>query len=228
MEKTKAYGLQVKSTDGTTGIVEGYASVTGVLDLDNEICDRNCFRQTIEKTQGKWPVLWGHDRKTPVGWNLSASEDDYGLKVRFKLMVDTEIGRMALSFCKGAIAAGASAGLSIGFMVPAGGSYVSNGVTHFKTIDLKEFSIVTFAAQPLATVLSAKSADMERQAFAQLTKSLATLATSVKSGTRELEAAVRQRRLRAEAEAAGRQVSDSFARLQQTLQQVIRREAGAR
>lgn len=151
----KNFKLEVKSVEDD-GTFTGYASVTGNTDSDNEVIDKGAFRRTLDHTKGVVPILWQHDRAQPVGWNVEASEDGFGLSVKGKLMTDTELGRYAQSFLKTGLSVGAKPGLSIGFTVPKGTDYIKAGVRHFKEVSLKEYSIATFQSNIEASVTAAK------------------------------------------------------------------------
>ncbi len=157
----KQIKLAVKSVE-EDGTFEGYCSVFGNLDSDNEIIDKGAFKRTLDHSKGVVPILWQHERKEPVGWNATAEEDDHGLKIKGRLMIDTEDGRRARSFLKLGLELGGKPGLSIGFLVPKDGDYVKAGVRHFKEVALKEYSIVTFPANAEATVSGAKNAKNNR------------------------------------------------------------------
>jgi len=151
----KQIKLAVKSVDDD-GTFEGYCSVFGNLDSDNEVIDKGAFKRTLDHSKGVVPILWQHERKEPVGWNAEAEEDDHGLKIKGRLMIDTEDGRRARSFLKLGLELGGKPGLSIGFLVPKSGDYFKDGVRHFKEVALKEYSIVTFPANAEAAVTGAK------------------------------------------------------------------------
>ena len=138
------------------GMIAGYASVFGVVDSDNEVIDKGAFKRTIGHKKGAVPVLWQHDRTRPCGWGREAAEDEYGLAVKAKLLLGTVDGDLAHEFAKGGIEAGGTVGLSIGFRVPANGSYIEKGVRHFREVELLEYSIVTWAANARATVTDVK------------------------------------------------------------------------
>jgi HK97 family phage prohead protease len=158
----KNFKLEVKSVEDD-GTFTGYASVTGNVDSDNEVIDKGAFKRTLDHTKGVVPILWQHDRTQPVGWNMEATEDGVGLSVKGRLMVDTEIGRMAQSFLKTGLEVGAKPGLSIGFTVPRDGAYHKEGIRHFKEVALKEYSIATFQANGDAFVTGAKEESMDDQ-----------------------------------------------------------------
>lgn len=153
-EKQSAFELKAVNSDG---IFEGYCSVFGNLDSDNEVIDKGAFKGIAGAANV--PILFSHDRTRPVGWNIEAKEDDRGLRIKGRLMVDTEDGRTAQSFLKLGLEVGGQPGLSIGFTVPNGGEYRdSEGIRHFREVALKEYSIVVFPANAEARVTAAKSA----------------------------------------------------------------------
>src|SRR5579872_7389733 len=151
-KQTKISPIKLKSVDETAGIVTAYASVFGVVDLDGEVVDKGAFSESLQQTKGKIPVLWQHDRRQPIGWGLTAKEDETGLLVQFQVLLDSEQGRTAFSFIKTGLDVGANVGMSIGFTVPANGSYLPPGgsVRHFSRVGLAEYSVVTFPACPQA------------------------------------------------------------------------------
>lgn len=142
----------LKASDA--GIGEGYASTFGNLDYHGDVIVRGAFRESIRETGGRWPVLWQHDTTHPVGVGLEAAEDDYGLKVKWQFVMNTTAGREAWEHAR----AGSVKGLSIGFRIPEGGSSRnSDGTRKLTRIDLAEYSMVTFAANPLAEVERVKT-----------------------------------------------------------------------
>lgn len=153
----KRYSLKVKAVEDD-GTFSGYASVFGNIDSDGEIVDKGAFKRTLDHSKGVIPIYWQHDSKTPVGWNVTAEEDDYGLAVKGKLLMKSESGRYAHDFITTGLEVGGKPGLSIGFQVPRDGDYVKEGVRHFKEVALREYSIVSHASNVLSAVTEAKSA----------------------------------------------------------------------
>jgi len=151
----KQFDFKVKEVTAE-GLLTGYASVFGVLDSDSEVVDKGAFKRTLDHKKGVVPVLWQHDRTRPVGWGQSAEEDSHGLAVKFQLLLDTEAGRYAFEFAKKGMELGGKVGLSIGFRVPANGSYVKDNVRHFREVELLEYSVVTFPANVEAAITGVK------------------------------------------------------------------------
>lgn len=151
----KQVKFEVKSVDDD-GTFTGYAAVFGNTDSDGEIIDKGAFKRTLDHSNGVVPILWQHNRQQPCGWNVEAKEDGHGLLVKGRLLIDTELGKLAQSYLKTGLEVGGKPGLSIGFTVPKGGDYFKAGARHFREVALKEYSVVTFPANDQATVTAAK------------------------------------------------------------------------
>jgi HK97 family phage prohead protease len=156
MLQKKTYKFEVKNV-AEDGTFEGYASVFGVTDSDNEVVDKGAFIRTLDHNKGLVPILWQHDTKEPIGWNEFAKEDNYGLYVKGRLLIqESDRARQAHGFMKLAVELGAKPGLSIGFMVPKNGAQIKDGQRHFVEVAWKEYSVVTFPANPDAIVTGVK------------------------------------------------------------------------
>lgn len=154
MTKTRDLPFELKSVS-EDGTFEGYASTFNNVDLQGDIIAPGAFAKSIQTTGGKVPILWQHDPEKPIGLGIRMHEDSNGLKVKGQLVLGTQAGAEAHHLLK----AGAINGLSIGFSIPRGATeWDSTGtVRTIKEIDLHEFSIVTFPANPQAGVTAVKS-----------------------------------------------------------------------
>ncbi|MDF2994668.1 MAG: phage prohead protease family [Xanthobacteraceae bacterium] len=159
--KTKAFALQVKdlSEDGT---FEGYGSVFGVRDSYNESVEAGAFTNSLAKHKraGTMPLmLWQHDPWTPIGVWEDLAEDRKGLWGKGHLLAGVQKADEAKILLK----AGAIRGLSIGYREvdtqPAEGS----GPRKLMEVDLLEVSIVSFPANPKATVKSERMEEFARR-----------------------------------------------------------------
>jgi len=148
--KRAAAAIQDASSQG---VIEGYASLFGVMDLGGDIVRRGAFRDTLQ-TRGapRIKMLWQHDQAEPIGTWLSAVEDSRGLRVRGQLNLAVARAREALSLVK----SGAVDGLSIGFRALLSTKDAATGARVLQKIDLWEISLVTFPMAPLARVTSVK------------------------------------------------------------------------
>ena len=111
-------------------------------------------------------MLWQHDSAEPIGVYERVSEDDIGLWLEGRLLLDVEKGHEAYVLLKNR----AISGLSIGF-VPLAWEWETRDnkrVRVLKDVDLWEVSLVTFPANPKASVDNVKSIQTVRDAEAVL------------------------------------------------------------
>ncbi len=137
-----------------TGSFEGYASVFNAIDQQNERVANGAFRTTLMNWnyEGRLPkMLWQHDPQTPIGYWETMVEDDYGLFVRGKILLDIQQGREAYTLLK----SGVVDGLSIGFLAKK--THMEGSVRVLDEVDLYEVSLVTFMANPHAKVTACKN-----------------------------------------------------------------------
>jgi len=143
--------LEVKelSEDGT---FSGYASVYGVEDLDGDVIEHGAFKDAKPGI----PMLWQHNPTNPIGVYPVLKNDDKGLYVEGKLVLEVQQAKEAYALMK----AGVPLALSVGFSVPPGGIEWDDKkkVRRIKTAELWEASVVTFPANPQAKILSVKRA----------------------------------------------------------------------
>ena len=123
-------------------LIEGYASLWGMADLNRDVTVRACFAESL-RARGVEGVRMLHQHEdAPVGVWDELVEDERGLFVRGRVM-DWSAGAR---FCQALIRAGALDGLSIGFRAVTarrdGALRVLTGV------DLWEVSLVTFPMLP--------------------------------------------------------------------------------
>jgi len=139
--------IKMKSVNND-GEIEGYASVFDELDSCGDIVIKGAFEKTIgELRNGKYPkLLWQHDITCPIGTITELREDDYGLFVKAKLLLEIPKAQEVYSLLKNGIIDG----LSIGYRVD--NQYCKGGYNYLTDIELAEISIVTFPACPSATI----------------------------------------------------------------------------
>lgn len=147
--------FEIKSID-EQGIFEGYGNVFGVQDHYRDVVEPGAFTKTLQSWQskGRLPaLLWQHDSSKPIGVYESMNEDQRGLHVRGRLLVeDVPLAREAWALLK----AGAINGLSIGYSTVLEERDI-NRVNHIKEIDLWEVSLVTFPANAESTITHIKT-----------------------------------------------------------------------
>lgn len=147
--------LEVKSID-EQGVFEGYGSVFGVEDHYRDVVEPGAFAKSLAKwrARDKFPaLLWQHETDKPIGVYEDMAEDERGLYVRGRLLIDgVALAREAWALLK----AGAIGGLSIGYRAVSE-ERDKSGVNRLKEIDLWETSLVTFPANEAAAVTGIKT-----------------------------------------------------------------------
>ncbi|WP_431221719.1 HK97 family phage prohead protease [Serratia sp. L9] len=149
--------LKLKSVSDT-GEFEGYGSVFGVKDSYSDIVIPGAFTKSLDnwKAKGGQPaMLWQHKTDEPIGVYTEMREDDVGLFVKGRLLIDDDpLAKRAHAHMK----AGSLTGLSIGYMLKDWEYDRTKDAFLLKEIDLWEVSPVTFAANDEARISDVKSA----------------------------------------------------------------------
>jgi HK97 family phage prohead protease len=155
--KTKALdvplAIKALKDDGT---FSGYGSVFGTQDAYDDIVAPGAFTRSLagHKARNSMPaLLWQHDPREPIGIWTDMREDERGLYVEGRLLVDEDAtARRAYAHLK----AGSLKGLSIGYMTRKSEYDQEKDVRTLTDVDLWEVSVVTFAANPDAQVAAVK------------------------------------------------------------------------
>ena len=127
-------------------IMEGYAS-TWSMDLGGDVIEPGAFTKCIQRrftdevaTHGYGRIRFMSEHKTSIGRILDIRQDEHGLWVKFYFST-TRLGNDICTLVNDH----ALDQMSIGFVVPAGGSYKDKeGNRHITEIDCQEASVVTF------------------------------------------------------------------------------------
>lgn len=153
--KTKNLEFKVKSLDDS-GTFSGYASVFDNEDSYGDIVVSGAFSNSIkalEDSGKKLPILWQHDPSQPIGVFEELKEDERGLHVKGRLLVDeVRQAKEAYALMK----AGALDGLSIGYRTNKADLNLDTGIRRLLDVDLKESSIVTFPANEESRIEAVK------------------------------------------------------------------------
>ncbi|AVL70861.1 HK97 family phage prohead protease [Oligella urethralis] len=143
--KTKDLDFKVKSVS-EDGAFSGYASVFGNEDSYGDIVVSGAFSNSIKALEAsgkKLPILWQHDAKQPIGVFDTLQEDEHGLHVTGRLLInDVRQAKEAYALLK----EGVIDGLSIGYRINKSKYDLDTDVLYLHDVDLKEASIVTFPA----------------------------------------------------------------------------------
>ena len=78
---------------GENGTFAGHGSVFGTLDSYNERVEKGAFAESLAKHAGKGSMpamLWQHRHDEPIGVYTRMEEDDRGLYVEGKLLIDED------------------------------------------------------------------------------------------------------------------------------------------
>lgn len=136
-----------------TGRISGYGSIFNNVDSYGDIVAKGAFIKTLNDNP-KIKMLWQHDASMPIGnWN-NLKEDNIGLAGDAVLPLDIISVNEKYQMAK----AGLVDGLSIGYMIRKNGYEMQdNGTTLLKDLDLREISLVTFPANPLALISNVKN-----------------------------------------------------------------------
>ena len=149
--------LELKAFDADKGTVEGYASVFGNVDRHGDVVAKGAYKKTIADHKGKFPILWFHDPKQPVGM-ADVWEDEHGLRFRAQLVMSVQKARDVFDLIK----EGAVRSVSIGYRKIRSGyakSTLGKQVQMLHEIALDEITLLTtnFASNELATVTAYKA-----------------------------------------------------------------------
>lgn len=153
----KTFGLKFDEVSDQ-GIIRGYASTFGNVDLGLDIVEKGAFKKSLKENKGVFPILADHNPSKQIGWNMKASEDDRGLLVEGKLNMEVQDAREKYALAKSAMELGAPMGLSIGYAtIKAEPDRERPVVRRLKELKLYEYSIVTFPMNTEAMITAAKS-----------------------------------------------------------------------
>ena len=154
--KYKDCHFEVKAVQ-EDGFFSGYASVFGNEDSYGDIVVKGAFADTIAdwKARGKMPpILWNHKPDEPLGVYTLLQEDEKGLYVEGRLLVNDVVRAREIHAL---MKAGAVDGMSIGYSTVEYNYNKETDVTELLKLKLWENSIVTFPANDLSRIESVKS-----------------------------------------------------------------------
>lgn len=147
--------LELKEELQETGIIKCYAAVFNNIDSYNDIILPGAFKNTLANHDvNDFKFCLYHDTKTIIGKTLDLKEDDYGLYVEAQIIRELPKGEEAYILVKN----GVLDAFSIGYQTKESHYDSVNKIRYLDEIELKEFSLVSFPANPEAKLLSVKSA----------------------------------------------------------------------
>lgn len=151
----KSFNLEIKAVQ-EDGFFSGYGAVFGNIDWYNDVILPGAFTASLAKWRAKNkmpPVLWNHNDSEPIGVYTNIYEDEKGLFVEGKLLVDDVPRAKSIHAL---LKAGAIDGLSIGYSTKKANQQGS-GVRELVEVELGEISIVTQPANERSVITSVKS-----------------------------------------------------------------------
>jgi HK97 family phage prohead protease len=156
LTKVSGTPIEVKAV-GDAGEIEGYGSIFGNVDNYGEMVMPGAFSASLVDARRKGrsiKMLWQHNPDQPIGVWSDLAEDSKGLYVKGQLLIaDSAQAKEAYGLVK----AGAMDGLSIGYRLLESEQHADKpNVLTLTKVDLREVSLVTFAANERARVENVK------------------------------------------------------------------------
>lgn len=149
------FALEVKGVTDA-GLFEGYASTFGERDLGGDIVVAGAMTKSLKARGAKGVRMFAdHDSRKRIGVWTDLIEDEKGLYVKGRLLLEKQDGKDAYIDLK----EGALDGMSIGFRTKADSYDGRRKARMLKEIDLLEISLVSFPMNENARVTGVKSAD---------------------------------------------------------------------
>ena len=154
----KYLNLEIKAMnpDDEKGEFTGYAAYFGNVDHSGDCIERGAFNRCLrEKRLKDIKILAQHDHREIVGVPLEIYEDEMGLVLKAKLLVDSNVP-MADKY-HALMKAGVLSGLSVGINILKREIDDEKGVRRLLECDLMEVSCVTWGANDMAEISTVKA-----------------------------------------------------------------------
>ena len=161
MLETKDFTFDIKGIDDE-GKFSGYASTFGNEDLVGDIVQKGAFTKTLLKGAEAVQMFYQHDSAEIIGEFTKLHEDEKGLFFEGQLFVKKIQRAKEVHFLmqKNKLKA-----VSIGYRIESK-SFDADGRRLLKQVDLMEISVVTYPANPEATIDRVKSiSEMSEREF---------------------------------------------------------------
>jgi hypothetical protein len=134
-------------------VIAGHASLFGAADQGGDVVQHGAYGASLARLKRDGhgvKMLWQHDPARPIGVWDEVREDERGLWVKGRLLLEVQAAREAHVLLE----AGAIDGLSIGYRTLRS-EKAAGGQRLLHEIELWEVSLVTFPMLPQARVQSA-------------------------------------------------------------------------
>jgi len=152
----KACKVSIKASD-EKGLVEAYVSIFGNVDSYDEVIERGAFRESLEKKLPKG--VWAHNWDKPIAKTIEAEEDEKGLRIKGKLVLEVQQAKEAYALLK----EGVIDEFSIGYSVLKDEVNRETGIRTLKKLRLYEWSPVLVGANPDTEVIGVKNAEKKEK-----------------------------------------------------------------
>lgn len=150
--------------DGDSGLVTGYASIYGNVDLGGDVISNDePFKEFVKNADGKVIMLFAHDSGS--GWSSTASggmpigaaevsQNSKGLKFEAQLVMDDPFVKRVHTHMK----ANTLSGMSVGYdVLPGGSKILESGIRQLNALRLWEISCCLWGMNPKAGIDTVKS-----------------------------------------------------------------------
>lgn len=159
MKRLPRFVGKMKKTEVTEesgiGIVKGYLSVFGNVDLGGDVVKAGAFKRSLDHLSGKTVFMADHGYKTnEVLGVLELEEDERGLKMTGKINLKTDQGRNAFETIKFQTENGVPIGASIGYE-PVKYNRNDAGGYDLEEVKLAEGSVTPFPMNQEAMITEA-------------------------------------------------------------------------
>lgn len=152
----RSFNLEIKAVQ-EDGFFSGYGAVFGNVDWYNDVILPGAFKNTLSnwESKGKFPpVLWNHSTNEPIGVYTKMVEDERGLYVEGRLLID-DVPKAKSTHAL--LKVGAIDGMSIGYRTIKSSYNEMTDIRELIELDLGEISITTTPANDQSLVTSVKS-----------------------------------------------------------------------
>lgn len=216
-ENKSIFSFKVEDADESKGIIRGFASTFGNIDLGDDVVDPGAFKKTIKENKGVFPILADHDPSKQIGWNVRAEETDKGLFIEGQLNRKSPLAMERYELAKEALRLGGKMGISIGYgVVKAEPDKERPSLRRLKELKLYEYSLVTFPMNTQAMVTAAKSWNLDNTMEGLLERIKLSAKALGKTPSEVAEA------LTMESAAGGGQTTSSDPLIEQSLERILK------
>lgn len=151
--KFRRFDGELALKDGA--VIAGHASLFGTADQGGDVVQKGAYAASLARLKREGvgvKMLWQHDPTRPIGVWDEVGEDERGLFVKGRLLLEVQAAREAHALLQ----AGAIDGLSIGYRTLRS-EKGAGGRRLLHEIELWEVSLVTFPMLPQARVQAAEA-----------------------------------------------------------------------